>query len=97
MIRSKYSLQLSVLIVLSMTMQKVVAQEATQAIPLRESISKTVPAGPLTLPDVEQRAVDTNPTVDQAKSIIGASRARQKQAGLLPNPVVGGRTRKFCV
>lgn len=95
-IRSKYFLPLSVLVAFSMSNQRVAAQDTAQPIPLRESISKTVPSGPLTLPDVEQRAINTNPTVDQAKSNITASRARQKQAGLLPNPVVGGEAENFA-
>ena len=95
-IRSQYFLSLSVLVAFSMSNERVAAQDTAQPIPLRESISKTVPSGPLTLPDVEQRAVNTNPTVDQAKSNITASRARQKQAGLLPNPVVGGEAENFA-
>lgn len=93
-IQPKYLLGVSVLALFMSNHAN--AQEQPQVIPLRENISKTVSAGPLTLPDVEQRAVETNPTVDQAKSNITASRARQKQAGLLPNPVVGGEVENFA-
>lgn len=71
-------------------------QLAPEPIPLRETITKTVSQGPLTLPDVQQKAIQTNPTVDQAKSNITAAKARARQAGLLPNPVVGGEVENFA-
>lgn len=72
------------------------AQDPSEPIPLRETITKTLSPGPLTLPDVQQKAIQTNPTIDQAKSNIDAARARAKQAGLLPNPVVGGEVENFA-
>jgi outer membrane protein, heavy metal efflux system len=73
------------------------AQSSTAQMPqLREVITQHSIAGPLGLPDVEQRAVQTNPTIDQARSNIEAARARARQAGLLPNPVVGGEAENFA-
>lgn len=77
------------------------APQDNQPIPLRETITRTAPsspsvAGPLSLPDVEQRAIQTNPTIDQARSNIQAAKARARQAGLLPNPVVGGEVENFA-
>lgn len=69
---------------------------AQEPIPLRETITKTVSATPLTLPDVEQKALENNPTLSQAESNIGAAQARAKQAGLLPNPVVGAEVDNFA-
>src|SRR5713101_4382635 len=46
--------------------------------------------GPLiTLEDAEKMARDSNPTLRQAEAEIRAAKARQQQAGLYPNPVVG--------
>ena len=44
---------------------------------------------PLTLAELEQRALARNPTMAQATSQVDAARGRAKQAGLLPNPIVG--------
>lgn len=72
------------------------AQDQVVPIPLRETITKTVSKGPLTLPDIQQKAVQANPTIEQAKSSITAARTRAYQAGLLPNPVVGGEIENFA-
>lgn len=42
-----------------------------------------------TLEDAQQTARAKNPTLRQAEAGIRAAKARQQQAGLLPNPVVG--------
>ena len=42
-----------------------------------------------TLEEAQQRAREKNPTLRQAEAGIRAARARQIQAGLLPNPMVG--------
>jgi cobalt-zinc-cadmium efflux system outer membrane protein len=44
---------------------------------------------PLTLEELEQRALEHNPTLAQARSQIEAARGRAEQAGLWPNPSVG--------
>ena len=49
--------------------------------------AQTRPA--LTLADLERMALENNPTLPQASSDIEAARGRAKQAGLLPNPIVG--------
>src|SRR5262244_2377436 len=56
-----------------------------QQAPLSNSVS-----GPtLTLADLERIAMQNNPTLLQAEANVRASRGRAKQAGMLPNPVVG--------
>jgi outer membrane protein, heavy metal efflux system len=72
------------------------AQDPGKPVPLRETVTRTEAAGPLSLPDIQQKAIQTNPTVDQAKSNITAAKARAVQAGLLPNPVVGGEVENFA-
>jgi outer membrane protein, heavy metal efflux system len=42
-----------------------------------------------TLEDAQQIALAKNPTLRQAEAGIRAAKARQQQAGLLPNPIVG--------
>lgn len=44
---------------------------------------------PLALEDLERRALENNPTLAQAESAVESYRARAKQAGQYPNPVVG--------
>jgi cobalt-zinc-cadmium efflux system outer membrane protein len=43
----------------------------------------------LTLADLERIALEKNPTLAQAAAAVEAARGRKKQAGLLPNPVIG--------
>ena len=51
---------------------------------------------PMTLPQVEELAIQSNPTLAQAKSSIMASMGRRRQAGLLPNPIIGGEVQNFA-
>ncbi len=48
-----------------------------------------VPGLPLTLAELEQLALAGNPTVQQAQAAVDAARGRSRQAGTLPNPVIG--------
>jgi cobalt-zinc-cadmium efflux system outer membrane protein len=48
------------------------------------------PAAPaLSLADLEQMALQGNPTLAQAAASVGASRGKALQAGLCPNPTIG--------
>ena len=47
-----------------------------------------VPTPPVTLADLEQMALERNPTIGQAKADVDAAAGLAKQAGLYPNPVV---------
>lgn len=52
--------------------------------------SNTRPSGtPLRLEELEQMALQANPTLAQAEAAIRAAEGRRVQAGLLPNPIVG--------
>src|SRR5262245_50743665 len=44
---------------------------------------------PVSLTDLEQMALQSNPTLAQAAAQIDASRGKALQAGLQPNPVAG--------
>jgi cobalt-zinc-cadmium efflux system outer membrane protein len=46
-------------------------------------------AAPLRLAELEQMALQSNPTLAQAAANVEAARGRQVQAGLYPNPTVG--------
>jgi cobalt-zinc-cadmium efflux system outer membrane protein len=48
-------------------------------------------AHPVTLADLEQMALHSNPTLAQAAAAVGASRGKALQAGLYPNPTIGYR------
>jgi cobalt-zinc-cadmium efflux system outer membrane protein len=51
---------------------------------------KTAPKGPsITLAELERLALERNPRIGSAKSMVDAASGRVKQAGLWPNPVVG--------
>jgi cobalt-zinc-cadmium efflux system outer membrane protein len=43
---------------------------------------------PLTLQELERRALERNPTIGQARADVDAATGRVKQAGLYPNPVL---------
>jgi len=51
-------------------------------------IAQVNPKEPLTLQDLEQRALKNNPAIGQAKAATDAAVGRTKQAGLYPNPVL---------
>ena len=46
-------------------------------------------SAPLTIAQLERLALDNNPTIRQAEAEVDAARGRARQAGSLPNPVVG--------
>jgi outer membrane protein, heavy metal efflux system len=48
-------------------------------------------AVPLGLADLEQVALERNPTLAQAAAAVDASRGKARQAGLYPNPTIGYR------
>ncbi|MGH9916954.1 MAG: TolC family protein, partial [Pyrinomonadaceae bacterium] len=56
-----------------------------------------VPTGPvMTLAEVEQMALQNNPTLAQAEAATSAAQGRRRQAGLWPNPVVGYQGEEFA-
>ncbi|REJ65687.1 MAG: TolC family protein [Planctomycetota bacterium] len=46
-------------------------------------------SGPLSLGDLEQMAMENNPSIEEAGAKVGAARGRWVQAGLPPNPRLG--------
>ena len=46
-------------------------------------------AAPITLEQLEERALQSNPTGIAASAGIDAARGRRSQAGAWPNPVIG--------
>lgn len=55
-----------------------------------QSLRDDLPDGPvMRLEDLERMAAEISPTIAQADAAIRAARARSRQAGLLPNPVIG--------
>lgn len=56
------------------------------------------PAGPsMRLEDLEQVALQNNPTLAQAEAAVRAAQGRRRQAGLFPNPVVGYQGEQFAL
>lgn len=51
--------------------------------------AKSETGKPLTLAELEQIALATNPAIRQAAAEVAAARGRAKQAGLYPNPEIG--------
>ncbi len=51
--------------------------------------SSSQPEASLSLADLEQMALQNNPTLAQAAAIIEAARGKAVQAGLYPNPTIG--------
>lgn len=52
-------------------------------------LAQTAPPPPLTLGDLEQLALENNPTAAAALAGIEVARGRARQAGAWPNPVIG--------
>jgi cobalt-zinc-cadmium efflux system outer membrane protein len=55
----------------------------------RAAEQEAAPRQPLRLEDLERLAVANNPTIAQAAAAVRAAEGRKRQAGLLPNPVLG--------
>ncbi|HET9178399.1 MAG TPA: TolC family protein [Terriglobia bacterium] len=55
----------------------------------------TAPEAKLTIEELEQMALQRNPTLAQAQADVRASEGRKIQAGLYPNPVVGYEGREI--
>lgn len=65
------------------------AQEQRLAETPLEAVAAPAPAEVLSLNDLEQFALERNPTLVQAGAQVRISRGKALQAGLLPNPTVG--------
>lgn len=52
------------------------------------ALAQAKPFDPLTLQDLERRALENNPTIGQTKAAVDSAAGRTKQAGLYPNPVL---------
>src|SRR5215467_3203288 len=61
--------------------QPMPAQKMSAPVPSNEPV--------LSLEDLEQMGLANNPTLRQADAEVRATGARQRQAGLYPNPTVG--------
>src|ERR1700676_4457945 len=57
--------------------------------PSLDRVSAAPAATGLSLADLEQMALQRNPTLAQAAAAVGASRGKALQAGLYPNPTIG--------
>ena len=55
----------------------------------RPALAQTAPPPPITLAELEQLALQNNPTATAALAGIEAARGRARQAGAWPNPVIG--------
>lgn len=49
----------------------------------------SAPDAPLTLQQLEEMALASNPTIGQAQAGVDAARGRARQAGAWPNPIIG--------
>jgi cobalt-zinc-cadmium efflux system outer membrane protein len=60
---------------------------AAQTVSPPSQVATTAP--PITLPDLERIALESNPTVRAAQAQIDAAKGRARQAGAWPNPIAG--------
>lgn len=61
----------------------------TESEPELEVIALGEPTGILSLEELEQMALSSNPSLSRASAMVGAARGNWIQAGLPPNPVIG--------
>jgi outer membrane protein, heavy metal efflux system len=66
-----------------------IANPAVADPPSLDRASAAPAATALSLADLEQMALQRNPTLAQAAAAVGASRGKALQAGLYPNPTIG--------
>ena len=66
-----------------------ICSQAFAADPGQVEAAPPKPVAALSLADLEQMAVQSNPTLAQAAALIEASQGKALQAGLYPNPTVG--------
>jgi outer membrane protein, heavy metal efflux system len=66
-----------------------IANPAVADPPSLDRTSAAPTATALSLADLEQMALQRNPTLAQAAAAVGASRGKALQAGLYPNPTIG--------
>src|SRR5262245_13319477 len=71
------------------------AQPATAQAPRVIAAGQGIPA--LCLADLEQMALQGNPTLAQASAQVEASRGKALQAGLAPNPTAGYQAEQIGV
>jgi len=69
--------------------QEMKMETAKPAYPKMRRAQESSVSNLVTLEQMQKLAEDKNPTLRQAESEIRATRARQKQTGLYPNPTVG--------
>jgi cobalt-zinc-cadmium efflux system outer membrane protein len=73
------------------------AQEAKSLEPQLRGIAPEPPSGSIvTLPQLEQMALQNNPTLGQAAAATRSARGLARQAGMMPNPVVGFESAEFA-
>ncbi len=66
--------------------------------PEAQATPEPEPTGPvMRLEELEQMALQNNPTLAQADAAIRAAQGRRRQAGLFPNPVVGYQGEQFAL
>jgi len=86
-----------VVVALLLALSNTAARAESQDGPvLRPILNQTPSSASMKLLQIEQLAIKTNPTLAMAESMIRAAEGRRKQAGLLPNPVVGGEAENFA-
>jgi outer membrane protein, heavy metal efflux system len=58
-------------------------------------LSPGLNAQTLSLADLEKMAIEKNPTIAQSQARVAAARGMARQAGLYPNPLIGGTAEDF--
>jgi cobalt-zinc-cadmium efflux system outer membrane protein len=91
---------LAVLLLAAMTIAlspaAAIAQDESQPPVLRGTIQAPQSQPGMSLPDLQRIAEENNPTLKQAESNVQAARGRAKQAGLMPNPVIGYQGEEYA-
>jgi cobalt-zinc-cadmium efflux system outer membrane protein len=92
----KYHLPIAIL-ALQLGCAASAAQESAQPLPqLRGTVNEPPSGSFLTLQKLEEMAIQNNPTLNQASSATRSARGLARQAGMLPNPVVGFQSEEFA-
>ena len=94
MYEKKTFLRVFIAVIITLAAPAILAAQSANA--ARQAGNQTTAAGSaLTLEELEQMALQRNPTLAQAQADVRASEGRKLQAGLYPNPVVGYEGREI--
>ncbi len=92
----KIQLLLSVVLALQLGCEALAQDNQSLTQTLRGAVQEPPTGSFLTLPQLEQMAIQNNPTLPQSLAAAKSAQGLARQAGMLPNPVIGYQGEEFA-